>query len=280
LRETNKSGHEVALLLLAIAATVFIAIFIVKFIPKKVDVKKVEKTLDDVSVDWEIKFKKSMLKYIREDSRIIINEKLNESITEIKNRLLENINENPYEIEIIIVNSPMTNAFTFPGGLIVIYSPLIRSTDNPQELASVIAHEMGHIIHRDPLKRLVRQLGVSTVLSMLGGGGESTVFFENIVNDFVNAHYNRTQEDDADKFALELLDSCDIDPMHFCNFMKKLDIEKKDSMQKIAKHFMSHPDTKSRIEKARKYAEQFNRKEKPFNIDWNEVKRLLPSVFG
>ena len=62
--------------------------------------------------------------------------------------------------------------------------------------------------------------------------------------------------------------------------MEKLDIEKKDSMQKIAKHFMSHPDTKGRIEKAKKYAEQFNRKEIPFDVDWNEVKRLLPSVFN
>ncbi len=279
MRNKKGSNREIVLLLLIIVVTLAVSVITVKYIPKKVDVSKVEKSVEDISVDWEVKFNKSMQKYIREDSRIITDEEVLSSIADIKKRLLAHVENNPYEIEIVVVNSPVTNAFTFPGGLIVIYSALIRSTDTPEELASVIAHEMGHIINRDPVKRLIRQMGISTVLSLLGGTGESTVFFENIVNDFVNAHYNRNQEDKADEFALKLLDSCAINPEHFHTFMKKLDIEKKDNMQKIAKHFMSHPETKKRIDKAKEYSDNYNGEEVSFDIDWNRVKRSLPSVF-
>ncbi len=277
--QSKRPGKEFVWLLLIVIASVALSYIVVKIIPKKAAVKKVEKGIADISVDWEKKFKNSMLKYIREDSRIITDEELNQCVDIIEKRLIENIEENPYEIEILVVNSPMTNAFAFPGGLIVIYSALLRSTENAEELASVMAHEMGHIINRDPLKRLLRQFGVQAILSMLGGSGESTIYFENIVNDFINAHYNRSQEDAADEFALHLLDSAAIDPVHFCNFMEKLNIERSDGVQKIAKHFMSHPDTKSRIEKAKKYADEYGGEEKPFAIDWKRVKRLLPSVF-
>ena len=275
--KSKKSVHEIWLLLLFIIATVAISYVVVKFTPKKV--KAVEKTLGDVSFEWEKKFKNLMIDYIREDSRILTNEELNQSITQIKERLLDKVTDNPYEVEILVVHSSMTNAFAFPGGLIVIYSPLIRSTENPQELASVMAHEMGHVINRDPVKRLIHQFGVSTVLTMLGGSGETTVFLESIIKDFVTTRYSRSQEDRADEFALKLLDSCSIDPMHFCNFLEKVHIEKKSSMHKIERHFMSHPDMESRIEKAKTYATKFNKDEKPFNIDWKRIKKLLPSVF-
>ncbi len=279
MKKSRRAGSELLWFIVAIVVTIAVSYMVVKTGSKKVNKKTTEKKLDDITVTWEKQFSESMYGYIKHDSRVITKEDVCGAVDIIKDRLLENVRDNPYDIEVVVIHSPVTNAFTFPGGLIVIYSALIRSTDNPEELAAVIAHEMGHVVNRDPVKRMVRQFGVSAVFSMLGGSGESTVFFENIINDFINAKYNREQEDAADAFALALLDSSQIHPRHFCDFMEKLNIKKEDSLQKIGKHFMSHPDTPTRIEKAKTVADQFSGEEKPFSIDWQEVKRGLPSVF-
>lgn len=271
--------NEVLILALIVILTISVSIGVVKYYPKNIKFDKAEKTANDISLDWELKFKKSMMKYLKRDSKIVDNVELNLSVNKIKDRLLTNIENNPYDIEILIVNSSMVNAFAFPGGLIVLYTPLIRSTENAEELSAVIAHEMGHIINRDPLQRLVRQLGVSTVMSMLGGAGESTVFFGNIINNLINANYNQVQEDSADQFALELMEKSSINPINSKNFLLKLDIDKKEKTIEISKHFMSHPDTKSRIEKADLFSKDFTKEEKLFDINWDRVKRLLPSVF-
>ena len=101
---------ELWLLLLFIIATVAISYVVVTFTPKKV--KAVEKTLGDVSFEWEKKFKDLMIEYIREDSRILTNEELNQSITQIKERLLDKVKDNPYEVEVLVVHSSMP----FPAG--------------------------------------------------------------------------------------------------------------------------------------------------------------------
>ncbi|MDX7324874.1 M48 family metalloprotease, partial [Providencia rettgeri] len=64
-------------------------------------------------------------------------------------------------LEVDVVKLPMVNAVTLPGGRIVVFDGLIRAAKSPDEVAGVVAHEIGHVRHRDVMEGLLRQFGLS-----------------------------------------------------------------------------------------------------------------------
>ena len=165
----------------------------------------------------------------------------------------------------------------FPGGLIVFYAPLIRLTETPEELAAIMAHEMGHVVHRDPLRKLIRQIGLSATLAIVGG--ESTAILEDLVRDLLDLKYSRDQEREADDFALQILAASGIDPAHFASIMQKLSSGTTRGGDRVFKYLSTHPHLDERLTKARQASQRFAADAEPFAIDWPQVKRLLPSVF-
>jgi predicted Zn-dependent protease len=272
-------AHELLLMLLLIAASIGASYGIVALIHKPL--VKASKGIDSVPVSWEKGLKERLKKYIEDDSRTLDDKTVTAAIDSIKNRLLAHEKDTTYRVEIMVVESETVNAVTFPGGLIVVFTPLIRLTDSPEELAAVIAHELGHVVHRDPLKQMAKELGVSTVLSMINGG-KAVPMVETLVKDFLDVQYTREQEQAADEYAFKLLAKSAISPRYFADFMEKIAPDTLSDTENDIKfeYFSTHPDVRVRISAAKIAAKQFDVKtERRFEVDWKNVRRCLPSVF-
>ena len=76
-------------------------------------------------------------------------------------------------VNISVLDDSAVNAFTLPGGRVLVMRGLIARVDDGTELAGVIAHELGHVAHRDPTTQLLRGMGLSMLLHMLGLGDAS-----------------------------------------------------------------------------------------------------------
>ena len=124
-------------------------------------------------------------------------------------RLLDNLPaDSPlhkYPFTVQLVKNEEVNALALPGGHIVVFSALVKQAESENELAMVLAHELGHFAHRDHLKRLGRGLGL-TVAAMLVFGEDSAIsrLMSNLFL-VTESSYSRQQEADADRFGLELL---------------------------------------------------------------------------
>lgn len=104
-----------------------------------------------------------------------------------------------------IAEIPEVNAVALPGWRIVVFRGLLDKVGSENELAMVLAHELGHFAHRDHLRGLGRGLGI-TVLSLVLFGPDSSVSDaagKLLLN--AGSHYSREQETAADRFGLELL---------------------------------------------------------------------------
>ena len=118
--------------------------------------------------------------------------------------------------DIRIVNVGIVNAVTLPGGHVLVFDQLVQQAASPDEVAGVIAHELGHVDHRDVLAALIRQLGLSVVLGGLGGdvGGW--------VNTLLAAGYSRQAEGAADGYAVDMLANARISATGAANFFARL----------------------------------------------------------
>lgn len=108
-------------------------------------------------------------------------------------------------ITVHYVDSDVVNAFATLGGHIVIFRGLIDRSPSENALAMVIAHEIAHIKHRDPMVALGRGVLVGSVLSVLTGMNANGMAGR-VLGDtglLTSLHFGRGQESKADQAGLE-----------------------------------------------------------------------------
>jgi Zn-dependent protease with chaperone function len=105
----------------------------------------------------------------------------------------------------IVLRSPIPNAFALPGGRVYVLSTLLNRAKSPDELAGVLAHEFGHVSHRDGLRRLIRDGGTAFLVGLLFGdvSGAGAALFA--TRSLLSAAYARDIEAGADEFAITVM---------------------------------------------------------------------------
>lgn len=159
-----------------------------------------------------------------------------------------------YDIEIRVFDHPMLNAFAAPGGQIVILRGLLDEASHPDQVAGVLAHEIGHVENRDVTRNALRTAGSAGLLSMLIGDATGGALLTIVGDHLVNASYTREAEAEADDFALALLEESLIDAGGLASFFDV--VERKMEGIEIPQLLASHPATPGRAERARAVAEK------------------------
>lgn len=120
-----------------------------------------------------------------------------------------------------VVPMPMMNAFAAPGERIVVSKKLVDFVGSPEELAGVIAHEMGHGIKMHPEAGIVRALGISAAIGILFGNSTGTL--GEVGAFLLQLKYSRSAESEADAEALAILRRAKIPARPFASFFERLE---------------------------------------------------------
>lgn len=233
---------------------------------------------EDISVDFPIEKEEQLGDMILENMlendpefQPIHSPSVDSAIWVISSRLLDSIGLTEYDYNIVVVRNEAVNAFALPGGNIVVLSGLIDFSENPEELAAVLAHEMAHVEKRHVVDRLVKELGLQVVFGVLTGG--DLVVLSEISRTVTSTFFDRKQEEEADEFALDLLHRCSISPRALGTLFRRMKAEY-GSMDEF-ELLMTHPASNSRIKKAFEFELSEEFKSTPLNLDWDKVKRDL-----
>lgn len=155
----------------------------------------------------------------------------------------------PYRFRVTVLNVNMVNALAAPGGHIVVFGKLLEEARSPDEVAGVVAHEMGHVISHHPTEAVARSLGVSLVFHVLIGGmghGVTGAAGEALVN----SAYSRDAERDADSIALDILGGAGISSKGMADFLER--VARQEGSNAGAMSFVSsHPPSAERAAAAR-----------------------------
>lgn len=196
------------------------------------------------------------------------------ALKQIAKRLVSALDTTEYRYQFTIIKSKEVNAFTIPGGNIYVFSGLIELADSPEEVAAVLAHEIGHAEKRHVVTKLINEMSMSAVVAVLSGGDPSVI--TQMLQSVISNRFSREHEDEADKFALQLLENANISPKNMAKFFQKMSDENLDYNEDL-EFMMTHPHNNKRIERARKYKTRNNFIAEPFTIDWERVKKELKS---
>jgi Zn-dependent protease with chaperone function len=143
-------------------------------------------------------------------------------VRQIGQRLSRQLVGTPYEFNFWVEPADQINAFAFPGGNIVVYSKLVDQADSNDEIAGVLGHEIGHVIHRHHLRHLIYSGGTAVTLDLLfNGGGRYAEFLQKYL-ELDRLRYGRSEEADADKTGVRLAVEGDYNPNGIISFHKKI----------------------------------------------------------
>lgn len=185
----------------------------------------------------------------------------------IMHRLLKPLNSD-YEYQVYLFDNAAINAFAMPGGHILVSTGLIGITDNPEELAAVLAHEIGHIEKKHLIGKLIKDMGLSLLFS-----GDALIMTE--LSHMAASHaFDRNKESEADEFALELLEKVNINPRMLGIFFRKMKEAEVDYDRRL-ELLMTHPHSDSRIRKALEYELTGDFQPVPIDLDWDRLKMAV-----
>jgi hypothetical protein len=185
----------------------------------------------------------------------------------------------PEGLAIHVLNHDMVNAFALPGGQIVVFEGLIRTAKTPEQLASVIGHEIGHVVSRDPTRHALRSAGSIGVLGLLFGDFAGGALVLVLTNQLINAQYSQTAEAEADVFAHDLLLGAGVAPSALGEMFEQF-LALGGDAEGLMAHFMSHPKLGDRIENAQQATpEGFVSAPLLNEADWTALRRIC-SVTG
>ena len=158
----------------------------------------------------------------------------------------------PFKVQ--VYDWSLMNAFAVPGGQIVMTKGLIEKARGPDEVAGVLAHEMGHGIELHPETGIIRAVGLAAAIELMMGGSGGTLANLGLI--LAQLGYTRVAEHEADIQGLRLLKDSGIAAQGLGDFFKRVqEIENEEGMAKSLNGFdllRTHPPTAERAELVRK----------------------------
>ena len=152
-----------------------------------------------------------------------------------------------YAMNFIIVKGDKANAFSVPGGNVYVNQALLRSVDNEDELAAVLAHETGHLVLGHVMKRVQQaqmyNLGLGILSFLIRTPTQAVV--ANLLANYSFLNFNRQQEYQADNEGAYLAAKAGYNPWGEVWFFRKLDKLYGDSG--FEQYVLDHPSNKDRI---------------------------------
>jgi predicted Zn-dependent protease len=130
----------------------------------------------------------------------------------------------------VIKDNDEENAYVTGDGNIYIYTGLLRNVRSEDELAFIVAHEIGHLIYRHPHKRAedVGWLSLGNIIAQIFVEKDDTKLLIDSVSGAITSTYTKNQEREADLYAIQTVYDAGYDPLKGINFFyRSLDAEKR-----------------------------------------------------
>ena len=235
----------------------------------------VELAVSRIPVEWEQKLGGSAYRDFLTHQEVMKEGPAVTALGEMTQRLTEQIPNNPYKFDVTVVKSDVVNAFALPGGYVVVFTGLMKKAESGEEVAGVLSHELNHVLQRHGLERILKSLGLLTVVAIVLGDQQGLVgMMKQLGVELLTLKFGREQETEADLTGLQLLQRAKIDPSGMIRFFERLSEKDQGRMEWLS----THPMSTARADRLKAELAALPKKSpEPFTFDWKHVQASLGS---
>lgn len=201
---------------------------------------------------WEVSMGKSTHESMREKPGFSKDKALLSRFGNVARRLIKNVERKDLTWTFAVLDTDEVNAFAAPGGYVYVTRGLMKMVESDDELAGVVAHEMGHVDCKHSVRQ-AEKAGLMTALVVGLGLNKKTkdaAPVAAIAAYFANLKFSRNDEYEADARAVKYTHAAGYNPRGLISFFDKINKDSKTS--KVTKYFSTHPPTTDRIKAVEK----------------------------
>ena len=169
-----------------------------------------------------------------------------------------------------VLDSPIINAMALPGGYIYVTRGMLAHLNNEDQLATVLAHEIGHVAARHAARQAWQQqigqgllLGGALLSQGLGLPAENILNLGGMAAQLIFRRYSREDELEADKLGVEYGSSAGYDSREVIAFFQTLNRIQEKEGQGMPGFLSTHPNPGDRIERIRELTAALPREKRP-----------------
>lgn len=173
---------------------------------------------------------------------------VNERINRIFDRIVAVCDRKDLVYFVKIFDDDMLNAVSLPGGYVYVFRGIIDKAENDDQIAGVLAHEIGHITARHGVKRMQKAYAAMALqVAAVTSGEPELAQGANLAISSLFLEYSQQDELEADRLAVKYLKKAGYDPAAMADFLIIMNKEKdKDSLQPFS-YWKTHPNLTQRI---------------------------------
>lgn len=166
---------------------------------------------------------------------------------EVGSRLIPCIKNKERTFRIVAGRSRELNAYALPGGFIFVMRPLLEFCRyDRDEIAFVLGHEMGHVLKKHAVNRLMASSIIRTGVSRLPVGGILAAPIRNMAATLLNQGYSQDSELEADALAARLMKAAGYDVTAARRLLERMQTMPSEAWL-LTTYFSSHPPIASRL---------------------------------
>jgi len=201
------------------------------------------------STDKEVAMGRSIDQQIMAQYKMVNDPLVQKRVEDIGKKIAAVCDRKDIDYHFMVLEEDEINAVSTPGGYVYIFKGLVDKVKSDDELAGVIAHEVGHIVARHSIKKLQAQQGYTLLRVLIAAAPQSSNMGNAADLAFASVMTGYSREDEllADQLAARYSKLAGYDPQGIVKFLEKLeDINKRKPPQPY-NYFKTHPYTPDRV---------------------------------
>jgi Zn-dependent protease with chaperone function len=183
---------------------------------------------------------------------------------------LEQVARLPIPLRLKVVRRKEANAIALPGGFVYVFEGLIAQAKTADEVAGVVAHEIGHVAHRDGMRSLLQSGGLAFMFGLVLGdfvGGGAVVIASKTI---LRLAYSRHVEAQADIYAVDLVERAGGNPRALGEILMRI----AGGAEPDIRILTNHPATKERAQSINAATRDINKGSLLTPEEWLAMKRV------